>query len=183
MLDQFIPKSLTNVKKLAMLSMISVVAATLLDCFGAIISLLQYYSLSKNFFIQFSYTLAGNIQWLLCGLLLPVSLLLLSDSPQKEKLIKIFTIAAFAFVGLQLFSVIVGFISSLARANTNGFLVLMNSISGNDLLNIIAYFLRGLFYGYSITFSGLLSNLISSICSILYIVPNALCLLGFIKTK
>ena len=186
MLEQFSQTTLSKVtpekiNRIALLSMISVVAAAALSCFGTIISLLRYYSLSKDFFLQFSYTLAGNIEWLLCGLLLPVSLFLLIESPQRAKLAKIFVIVSFVFFGLQLFSAIVGFISYLASFRSSGFLALMNSIAGNSLLDIFAYFLRALFSGYPINFLGMLQNAISSISSILYIAPNALCLFGLLK--
>lgn len=157
-----------------LVALASLVGALFFNCSATLIRSIEY-----SYKGMLTATFVESILWIMCGAILPVSLFLLKDNENKKKLSKIFMIVALAFVAVQLLAACYGIVHAIAveffDVNSSNLATMMYSISGSDLFAPISQLIYGtnVYYFFAACF-----NFLSAL---LYIVPNAICVLGFLK--
>ena len=157
-----------------LIALASLVGALFFNCTATLIRSIEY-----AYDGMLTATFVESVLWMMCGAILPVSLFLLKDNANRKKLSKIFMIVALAFVAIQLLSACFSFILVIAikffDAESSNFTTIIYSISGSDLFAPISQLIYGsdIYYFFAACFNFL--------AALLYIVPNAICVLGFLK--
>lgn len=172
---------LMDPKKLAMFAAIALVLASVLTFLPTVISVLE---VNNNAGVRMASSLANIIRDLLCSLILPLGLFLLTTSNQKKYLGKIFLIVAGVFLVVQLISVLVMAINAIT-GNSAGVLVsLLQYVCGGGLLAGLVNAIKTLINGDLRFVTGLLlllRTIIFSAGELFYILANGICAFGFYK--
>lgn len=190
---KFSMADLKGINGLILLSVVCLLLATLCSCSSPVVSLLfsgRLFELETSDLNNFASSFSSAIVRLMCGLLLPVSLLLISTSTKKEYFAKIFMFVAVGFLAVQLLSaLIMAFFALLTYDDALPKLfqplsAALSSVSGVRVLAYPIYFLQFLIRGHFsfLDFIRVLFTYTLQGCSdLLLILSNAVCGFGFMK--
>ena len=117
----------------------------------------------------------------MCGSLLPISLLLLKGNVKRKGTSIIFAIIAVLFIIVQLLSAVFAAAQKFATFDFLGVSYIVSDVAGNELFLFIARILGVLSFGKELTLSDCVSTFFYSLGALFYVLPNLLCLVGFIK--
>lgn len=166
-----------KVNLLIIIALISLAAAAFFDFTGTLIRSIEY-----SYEGMLTSTFIGGIEWIMCGAILPISLFLIKDNTNRKKLSKLFMIVTLAFLAMQLFSAFFIVIYQLAGSKIFGIRLqnlgtMMYNISSSALFTPFSQLIKfnNIYYFFA--------SCLESLASLLYIIPNAICLLGFLKTS
>ncbi len=169
-------KKETFVVILGIVSIISLVLASILNLVPAVEIAI---ALNSIHFSLLSYFI-DSINWFLVGVLLPVSLLLLCTSSKKKSLSILFIIVSILFISIQFLSAIVGLVDGLTGIVPDNLTYIFAQVSAKGFLWRVWLETEAILQG-SLRSSTIIRNLSCGLSEILYVLPNLLCLVGFIK--
>jgi len=125
-----------------------------------------------------------NAQWIASGLLLPLSLLLLSTSTQRARLSKVFMIVSVVFLSVQLLSAAFGAFGTQLYQDNFSLAILWQRISGCKLFIVVSPMVIALIReggNDAFVVQMVIRYALTSLSGLLYILPNVLSLIGFAK--